>query len=452
MASCLARPYVHSSHQIKGWCPLLPDARNAIRPAFVALCLLAGPTFAADYSLSGYGTLGYAKSDRPYAYDRFIDNQGTLRKDSLVGLQLDSRFTNSFGATVQLAAAPASDDDSRYRATVSWAFLSWRPSNDWLFRFGKQRIPLYLYSQTYNVGVTHDFARLPVEMYSISPNNDLIGASFSKTWGDDIEEFSLEGILGKTDLDARVWLRDGIPGIVPAGSIFRHLAAKGGALSLVYKREASTYRLGIYRASLGLKNGAPIIASFPFVTIFPGVGYYQVDDFLPGPGVPQTKKFGFSAVSLGADIDLGSGYRVVGEFARGVINRTELDETANRGYLSVLKQIDHWTPYVTLSAVRSASKPLALNRAVNANTVPGFIPGANVINASQRFGSDNIRVQDQHSIAIGASYSLSATQKVKGELARVRIGRVSSLVDSPSGGDISQQNINVFSLSYSFVF
>ena len=59
---------------------------------------------------------------------------------------------------------------------------------------------------------------------------------------------------------------------------------------------------------------------------------------------------------------------------------------------------------------------------------------------------------DQHSLAIGTSYSLSPTSKVKAEWMRVRIGKVSSLVDAPPGSNIRNQNINVISLSYSVVF
>jgi hypothetical protein len=53
---------------------------------------------------------------------------------------------------------------------------------------------------------------------------------------------------------------------------------------------------------------------------------------------------------------------------------------------------------------------------------------------------------------VGTSYSFSATSKLKAEYMRTHIGQVSSLVDAPSGGNIRDQNINVYSLSYNFVF
>ena len=420
--------------------------------AFLLFGTHAGPSLGADYSISAFGTIGHAVSDQPFKYDRLISDRGTFRRDTVTGLQFDSRFTDSLGATIQFVTEVADDDERQHRANVAWAFLSWRPTSDWLFRLGKQRLPLYLYSQTFNVGVTYDFARPPIEMYSISPNNDYVGASFSKTWNLAEDEILLEGIWANTSINARVWTRDDIAGQPTAGTSYRHLLAKGLALSLSYKRADDLYRAGLYRAALIGRGDQTISVTFPFVTILPGIGYYQPSSLLPGPGVPQIKEVDLSVMSLGADINIGSGYRLVSEFARTVISKTEFDETANRGYISLVKRLDRWTPYIYVSAVKSTSRALAFYNAVNSNSVPAFVPGAPLINASQRAAADQIRVQDQYSTAIGVSYRMTATQILKAEIMRVRIGKVSSLVDAPSGGDVSNERINVFSLSYSFAF
>lgn len=437
------------------------EGKNAvdgwIRPCvFATVAWLSGavPTvvLAADYSISGFGTLGFARSNESFTYHRFIDSSGTFKRDSVAGLQVDAKFTDYLGATVQVVGEPASSNDARYQANVAWAFLSWRPTNDWLFRVGKQRIPLYLYSQTYNVGVTYDFVRPPIEMYSITPNNDIVGASFSKSWSEGTDEIVLDGIWGKSNADVRLWLRDNIPGFQTAGQAYREIAVQGFALNLAYKRDEDTYRLGLSRSSLVSRNGTPIPATFPFVPVFPGVGYFQVVPALPGPGIPTTNQLDISTLTLGADVGVGAGFRVLGEFARVVAAKTDLSATSNRGYVSALRPIGKWTPYVTYAFLRSADRPLNLNRALNSSTVPGFIPGAALINAAQRAGADQVPAYDQRSLAIGAAYSLSPTQKLKGELMRVRIGRVSSLVDSPPGGDSQNQGISVISISYSFVF
>ena len=107
-----------------------------------------------------------------------------------------------------------------------------------------------------------------------------------------------------------------------------------------------------------------------------------------------------------------------------------------------------------MSSTRSCAPPAERNlyNNVNYNTVPDFIPEAALINASQRTGADYLIAYDQHSWSVGTSYSFSATSMLKAEYMRSHIGQMSSLVDAPPGGNIRNQNINVFSLSYNFVF
>jgi len=414
--------------------------------------LVTPPVAAIDFAASGFGTVGYARSDRSYGYQRFIDDGGTFWRDSVAGLQVDAGFADKFGATAQFKLAPATNNDDEYTGTVSWAFLSWRPTNDLLIRAGKQRVPLYLYSETVDVGVTYDFARLPTEMYSIIPSNDFAGVSFSKSWGVENGDLLLDGYWGKSTSDYRFWIRDNIPPVQSAGAVFDKQDVKGGGLVLSYKRQEDTYRVGVHRVVATLSSGAPFPTTFPFVTLAPGIGYYQVDAALPGPGIPTVGSLTATLVALGADAGLGSGFRVIGELARTFVPDTDFSAASTRGYAALLKQIDNWRPYVVYAFLRSTPDVRNLYNSVNYNTVPDFIPGAALINASQRTGADYFLSWDQHSWSMGTSYSFSATSKLKVEYMRTHIGQMSSLVDAPSGGNVRDQNINVFSLSYNFVF
>lgn len=431
---------------------------SAVRIAWVALLLAvlmgsaATPAAAVDFSVSAFGTLGYTRSDQPYTYQRFIDDSGTLWRDSVGGVQVDARLADQFGATVQVKVAPASDSDNHYQGSVSWAFLSYRPTNDWLFRVGKQRIPFYLYSETVDVGVTYDFARLPTEMYSIISSNDFTGLSVSKNWGTENGDLALDGYWGMSIADFRFWLRDNIPPVQSSGPIFEQEDIKGGGLVLSYKQNDDTYRIGVHRAVGKLRSGAPLPTSFPFVALAPGIGYYQVDDSFPGPGVQTTDSLTATVVTLGAEVGLGSGFRVIGEFARTFLPDIDISVASSRGYAALLKRVDQWTPYVMYASLHSTPRPRNFYSSVNYNTVPEFLPGAALINASQRAGADRVIAWDQYSWALGTSYSFSATSKVKAEYLRAHIGQMSSLVDAPAGGNIRDQNIDVFSLSYSFVF
>ena len=47
---------------------------------------------AVDYSLSGYGTIGYAQTDQDNTYQRFIDKDGGFKRDTVLGAQLSAQF------------------------------------------------------------------------------------------------------------------------------------------------------------------------------------------------------------------------------------------------------------------------------------------------------------------------------------------------------------------------
>ena len=178
--------------------------------AVIALALLCsvGPSFALDSSISGFGTLGYARSDQSFGYQRFITARGTIKRDSVFGLQVDSKITSEFSLTAQAKVGPSTSKETGYAANISWVFLSYRPSNDLLLRAGKFRVPFYLHSETTDVGTTFDFARLPSEVYSQSPTTDFKGLQASKSWDLGGLETVVDAYWGSARTNLRLWFRD----------------------------------------------------------------------------------------------------------------------------------------------------------------------------------------------------------------------------------------------------
>jgi len=292
-------------------------------------------------------------------------------------------------------------------------------------------------------------------MYSISPGNEFKGVSLATNWSLARGDLIVDGYWGSADIEARYWLRDGIPLIQQnAGASFRSITVNGKGVVLSFRTEDSIYRVGLHGSTGRQRNGSPLPSSFPFVSLFPGIGYYQVDSSLPGPGIDTVKSIRNTIATFGADLSLGKGYRVIGEYARTFVNNpaVKIANASDRGYLSLLKRTGKWTPYLTYAFLRSDADQRELYRQVNGNTIPNALPGAHIINASQRAGADSVLTYDQHSWSIGTSYSISPTSKIKAEWMRVRIGQVSSLVDAPAGSNIRNQSIDVISLSYNVVF
>ena len=446
--------------------------KNLIALTLAAALSSGGMTAAAaEVSLSGFGTLGYAQSNQPYHYLRFINNGGTVKGDSVVGVQADVKFTESIGATVQGKFAPSMKNDSSWDSTVSWAFLSWRPSNDLLLRLGKQRVSLYLFSESMDVGSTYDFARLPIEMYGSTPTTDYLGGSFSKTWSPDLGELTLDGYTGSTKSGFRFYQRDNVlvpgTGSVP-GVNFRTFTYDSTGMVLTLLRNEDRYRVSMHRPSFTMDPGQ---SELSYTTLIHPADIGLINSQLaPAAGLvsgsaytvlPQAliKKLTSQAFTLGAEIKLPQDFRFIGEYARRKMTNAELGIDSNGGYVSILKDVGAWTPYVSWGLIKSKSSAIRLYQTINANPgmtalvpIPQLVDAVSQINASQRILADALAVYDQNTIALGASYRLSPTQKIKFEWARTHVGVASSFVDAPSFGNVSKQNIDVLSFSYNVVF
>lgn len=410
-----------------------------------AALFAAAPAQAADVSLSGFGTIGYAKSDQSYNYQRFINKAGTLKRDSVLGMQMTTQFDPEWSATIQAKIAPALDADTRYAAHLSWAFLAYRPSNDWMIRVGKLRMPFYLNSENLDVGYTYDAARLPNELYSISPTMDFTGATFLKTWAFEGSELDLDGYWGEADMPWRLFMRDQQ---TPHWSQLR-TNAKGLALTL--RDEDDIYRMGLATADIWYTNDEKFPVTLAPTTLPPVSGmsgtYYSPASY--------TDKIQTPAYNFGADVRWGeSGVRTVGEYVRRRIVGMETGPDTEAYYLSLLKNTGHWTPYVTYA--RILSKNLDIYQKVNNAEVTSLAPPtagiAAGINSAQHEAADSMTMYDQHSWAIGTSYSINTTSKIKAEWLIVDTGAVSSFVDAPVGEESGDRRINVYSLSYNFVF
>ncbi len=445
---------------------------NCLAWMLAALLGLGGTSVAAaDIALSGFGSLAYAKSNQPYNYGRFINNNGTVKKDSVAGVQIDAKLNDSLGATVQGKFAPSSWNDSVWDSTLSWAFLSWRPSNDWLIRLGRQRASFYLYSESMDVGTTYDFARLPVEMYGTAPTTDYIGGSFSKTWSPDFGELTLDGYSGRTKSSWRFYQRDSV--LVPEaasipGANFKTFNFESTGIVLTLLQDEDRYRASAHDASFTFDSGQTELTYATMITP-DNIGLISplltpVAGFVGGTAytvLPQalTGRLTAQALTLGAEIKLQKDFRLVGEYVRRKMTNADLGLDSGGGYLAILRDVGAWTPYVSYGTIKSNTAITNLYQAINTNPgmtaripIPQLVDALTKINASQRVLADALVVYDQNTIAFGTSYRLSPKQKIKAEWARTHVGVTSGFVDAPAGGDVSNQNIDVLSFSYNVVF
>jgi hypothetical protein len=402
--------------------------------------LLPLPAAGVELNLSGFGTVGYARSDREFSYLRYIDDRGTIKTDSLVGVQAEAQFNPQWRLTVQgVASAPRTRDDG-HEAKIRWAFASYRPDNEWLLRAGRVRPPVFIHTQNAEVGATYDYARLPVEVYSTSPVYDFDGAAVTRTWSTANGETSLDAYWGKSDVKLRIYLRDAAqPLYFPT-----EVTAKGLVVS--HTTEQLLLRAGVHHASGEFKSIRPFEVNLPTEPFAPAPAPLGGTLYVPSNPLSDVD---LTLVSFGLESRF-SDWRVTAEYSQRIVNDTKIGLASKGGYATLARSIGRWTPYATYARLLSDSDPRQQFEAVNTAPVPQLAQGAPLFLPPNyhRILADQVFVFDQYSTMLGTSYSFSATSKLKLEWMRTHVGLKSSLVD----GDVSSKSFNVLSVSYSVAF
>ncbi len=445
--------------------PPFPTARHAAAALLLALGLAApahaqagdgpgAPTGGSGLSLSAsaFGTLGWARSDQPWAYQRHIDDDGTLLRDSVFGAQLDVQFTPEWSATVQARLAPSTRHENRWDLRASWAFAAWRPNNDWLLRLGKLRAPLFLRSEHLDVGQTYAEMRLPAEIYTLAPTNDFTGLHLTRTWALGGGEFAAEAYRGSARLTKRTWLRNGLPPQQPAGHQYTDVDTTLQGLVGTWRAPDYTARLGLHHSRTERADGTGFTVRPVWAQLGPGIGYWQTEAGTPGPGAARVGAINNYVVALGGEAAWAGGWRVSAELVRILQRDVELGNETTGVNLTLYRSWGAFTPYLGLSSLRSSGAEPGWQRTLDSTTVPAMVPGAGLLNGLLRVRADGTQVYDQHSLALGSAYALGPRHKLKLEWLHTR-ARVSSMIDVPAGEPLERtRRVNVLSIGMSFVY
>ena len=247
---------IKSNHIIRFWVVLLLSSSGINAQAF-------------EYTLSGFGTLGYAVSDNDITYQRYIDNDGTLMRDSLFGLQLDAQFNDTWSATTQVILTPSTDDDNAVAPQLKWTMISYRPTNDWLIRLGRISLGGLLNQQNLDVGVSYDMVRLPNEVYLLSSSYDFDGVSVAKTWNATDYEVTLDASFGTQNRDYRSYFNGSDKPSFYSGDV-----TAGGLVLTITDYDQAMYRAGYHYSKIESDDSDGILSEYTFVNL--GGGHYTL--------------------------------------------------------------------------------------------------------------------------------------------------------------------------------
>lgn len=137
----------------------------------LAICLASTSAFALEQGetlINGFGTVGVTHlggEDDGRGYGISGQTNDSWRGDQLskFGAQLTYGVTDTVGLTLQTTAKAYGDE---WKANLEWAYLSWQSTDNLMVRVGRLRTPVYMYSESIDVGFSYPWLRLPDEVYS----------------------------------------------------------------------------------------------------------------------------------------------------------------------------------------------------------------------------------------------------------------------------------------------
>ena len=139
---------------------------------FAAVVLLAAllfhPLAAAEVKLNGFASLVAGKVVdgneflADYPKTGIYDTDWSLSPDTSLGLQFSSYFTEEFSLIAQIVVHGARD----YEPEVDWLYVNYFITPELSVQLGRKRLPLYYYSDYFDVGYAYYWIRPPADLYT----------------------------------------------------------------------------------------------------------------------------------------------------------------------------------------------------------------------------------------------------------------------------------------------
>lgn len=139
---------------------------------FIALLLPSAIVFA-DESLSGYASIVAGRvingneflADYPKA--GVYDGDWSFSPDTSIGVQLNTAINDKLKFVIQAISNGASDHD----VDLDWAYASYQFNSDVSIQAGRKRLPLYFYSDFFDLGHAYYWIRPPTDNYTWQISN-----------------------------------------------------------------------------------------------------------------------------------------------------------------------------------------------------------------------------------------------------------------------------------------
>ena len=193
---------------------------------------------------SGFARLVGGYLDAEDVHYQGYNDSISFGQHSLFALQTDVDLTETLSFTTQLLAHASAGRDSG----LEWAYLTWQPSKRWRFMAGKLRTPLYLHSDTIDVGFSYPWIIPPQAVYTPYSPSDITGLSAAYQFN--IQEWGIETKAYWGRFEGAITVLDENPVGIKVD--------KQGGLILALNRGNLRLRASYHRAAVEIK--APALA------------------------------------------------------------------------------------------------------------------------------------------------------------------------------------------------
>jgi len=181
-------------------------------------------SFLEDWRFTGFGTLGYAQSDK---YSDLVLKRNIFQRsqtiednawlvDSRLGLQASKELRVHWDFVGQIVMQEKVDNTPEN--SIEMAFVRYQLNDAWSFRLGRLVNDTFLLSDHRNVGYSYHWVRPPSEFYGWIPFAHYDGFKASFEVGDFDHFFRLEAFVGKGAAKVNIGYGDG-------GTSFNHVKA-----------------------------------------------------------------------------------------------------------------------------------------------------------------------------------------------------------------------------------
>jgi hypothetical protein len=397
----------------------------AVLAATAAMQAQAGVMDDGNLSISGFGTVGVAKSntdDVKFARYNQADGVGDSTRiglDTNLGLQATYKINDWLSGTAQVLTRKATEHS--FTTDLTWAFLKTRINDEVSVRVGRVVVPTFLISDYQNVGYANTMMRPPIEMYSQNPieNSDGADINYQHAFGE--LNFTAQAFAGVSR--GKLFVSSG------AGSTATYRAPAAG-LSVSGEYGPFLLRFAHARADMHINDLQPING---LTTTLNSVGFKQLASDLT---FTTGKKIAFT--SVGGTMDWNN-IVAQAEYAQRRAKEAVYLPDTNSWYTMVGYRIGKVLPYYAHASAKGAGSsvttPAALARVPALNTaVTGLLASA-----------------EQTSDIVGVRWDFAKSVALKVQVDRVKPKAKSGLlINVPAAG--YNKDVTVVAAGLDFVF